>query len=80
MKHGAMNVVITVFTSWVYKGASRPTVVGRGAYTEYMYSGYMSKMVSGSNIGVYKDPRPLYTKTRQSFIYFETVSKIEEKT
>ena len=80
MKHGAMNVVTTAFTSWVYKGASRPTVVGRVAYTEYMYSGYMSKMVSGSNIGVYKGPRPLYTKTRQSFIYFETVSKIEEKT
>jgi hypothetical protein len=37
------------------------------------------EIVSGKYIGVYKGPRALYTKTRQSFIYFETVCNIEEK-
>ena len=36
------------------------------------------KNVSGIYNGLYKGPRALYTKTRQSFIYFETVLSIEE--
>ena len=77
MKHEAMNVVMTVFTSWVYKGASRPTVVGRvEAHEDNPLINFL-KSISGSQNGVYKPPQSLYTKTRQTFIYFETTSKIE---
>jgi hypothetical protein len=35
-----------------------------------------SKSASGRYIEVYKGPRALYTNLTQSFIYFETVSKL----
>ena len=34
------------------------------------------KNVSGKYNAVYKGPRPLYTKMSESFIYFQTVSKL----
>ena len=49
-----------------------PRFSGADGLNEFGIRGYISKSDSGSHIGVYKAPRPLYTKTRQSFIYFET--------
>ena len=37
------------------------------------------KNAFGNNKGVYKHPRPLYTKMNQTFIYFENISIIEVK-
>ena len=41
--------------------------------------GAIPKIASGSYIGVYIPPRALYTKMRQSFIYFVATSKLEVK-
>ena len=52
---------------------SRPPRFSGAGCVYWVYKlGYISKSVSGSNIGVYKLPRALYTNMTQSFIYFET--------
>ena len=42
----------------------------------FVCSGFFRKSASGRYIEVYKAPRALYTNLTQSFIYFETVSKL----
>ena len=47
-----------------------------GSLSDNISSWFFQKSASGRYIEVYKGPRALYTNLTQSFIYFETVSKL----